>query len=173
MSPRISWFSDVDSNSIELDALWRFSVRRRTEARRASGGSPYLALITAVHYSIKPEEPAILSPSHSSGLSPNLYVYFSPQNEYIAARWSFQPEPPTEAEAAEEASLLSSVPCPKFSSKPESWMTEYLQFEDVKKEDEEEEEDEYYGEEEEDEYYGEEEEDEYYGEDGETPPWEA
>lgn len=74
-----------------------------------------LFIVTAVQHFIELTDYPIYSPSQlSPESSPNLYLYFSPQNEYISALWSFQPEPPSEAEALRETSLLNSYAYPKL-----------------------------------------------------------
>lgn len=125
---RISWFSDVDSSCIRLDALLQ-RVDRMTggEDNRFSPICDY-AVVTAVQYFVEADEPTSLCPPFRSGLHPNLYIYFSPQNEYSAARWSSCSDAPSEVESSKEASLLNSLPCHKFSGMPKSQVVEYLCF---------------------------------------------
>lgn len=122
----ISWFCDVDSSRIRLDALHQL-------VDRVSGGEDYrrspiceYAVVTAVQYFVEAEEFTSLSPLFRSRPHPNLYVYFSSQNEYSDARWSFCSDAPSELEASKEASLLNPSPYHKFSRMPRSYAVEYL-----------------------------------------------
>ncbi|KAG8937749.1 hypothetical protein FRC04_010189 [Tulasnella sp. 424] len=123
---RVLWGHEVGKERVPLPVLAKLF-----KALGEQHGVPPTDIVLGLDYELNAEGPLPMREALQKGQTIYLYMSFSEENHFEWAKWSFHESPPTESEAAAEASKLNAVHCPKIWNARPWGPVDYLQFEEA------------------------------------------